>query len=100
MHSRYFVLILGCWFLVSCGDKNTNNQAATPDLPAQPTTPAVTTNPNTGTANNSTLPMFAEAPAIAGSGCAADTTQLEFQPQQVSFKLSITALELGTAEGQ
>ncbi|WP_298610903.1 DUF4360 domain-containing protein [uncultured Thiothrix sp.] len=105
MHSRYFLLILGCWFLVSCGDKTPNNQATSPDLPAQPTTPAATTssaapNPNTGTASNSALPMLAGTPAIAGSGCAEGTTQLEFQPQQASFKLSINALELGTAQGQ
>lgn len=98
MRSHYFLLMLACYFLISCGDKTANNQAASPDLPANPA-PA-TPNPNTGTASNSALPVITDLPSVAGSGCAAGSEQLEFQPQQASFKLSINELQVGTAQGQ
>lgn len=98
MRSHYLVLVLSSCFLVSCGDKTANNQAASPDLPAQPV-PAPA-NPNTGTAGASALPFIVDTPSVAGSGCPAGDAQLEFQPQQTSFKLILNALEVGTAQGQ
>lgn len=98
MRSHYVLLMLSCWLLASCGDKAPNNQVTSPELPTQPA-PALPT-PTTNTPSNSALPMIADTPAIAGSGCPADSAQLEFQPRQASFKLRINELELGTAQGQ
>lgn len=90
MRSHYILLLLSCWFLASCGDKAVNNQASSPELPAS-------SNPNTGSA---TLPVLAETPAIAGSGCPAGSEQFELQPQAASFKLSLNELAIGTTQDQ
>lgn len=90
MRSHYVLLLLSCWFLASCDDKTVNNQANSPELPAN-------SNPNTGSA---TLPVLAETPAIAGSGCPEGSAQLELQPPSASFKLTLNELAIGTGQGQ
>jgi hypothetical protein len=109
MRFNYFMLALGCCLLSSCGDKTANSPTASADLspPATTTAPvAATSAPATNTAINTTVvsaattPVIADAPAIAGSGCSAGSSQLEFQPKQDSFKLTLAELEVGTAQGQ
>lgn len=90
MRSHSVLLILSCCFLASCDDKAVNNQASSPEL-------AATSNPNTGGVS---LPVLAEAPVIAGSGCPAGSEQLELRPQSASFKLSLAEWVIGTGQDQ
>ncbi|HMT92360.1 DUF4360 domain-containing protein [uncultured Thiothrix sp.] len=90
MRSHSVLLILSCCFLASCGDKAINNQASSPELPAS-------SNPNTGSVS---LPVLAETPAIAGSGCPAGSAQVELQPQSASIKLRFNDLVIGTGQDQ
>ncbi len=92
MRSHSALLILSCCCLVSCGGKTVNNHAPSPELPTS-TTP----NPTTGGVS---LPVIAETPAIAGSGCPAGSEQVELQPQAASFKLSLNELAIGTGQDQ
>lgn len=103
MRFNYLILALSCCLLSACGDKPANNQATSPDLAPMPSNPAAATTatPTTSAAtNNAATAVITDVPAIAGSGCIEGSAQLEFQPQQTSFKLSLAELEVGTAQGQ
>lgn len=94
MRFQYSILILSSCLLAACGDKTTPS-------PVPPSETAAST--NNAAATNMTgaaTPVITDVPAIAGSGCAAGSAQLEFQAKQASFQLTLAELEVGTGQNQ